>query len=91
MITGLILFGIFLIDVKPHSKDKAYKTIEEKTGYKQENIEEALKVMIYGQNDENATYRCITDIPFELQDACMHAISKHGTDSDIYAAWGGNN
>ncbi len=69
----------------------AYTEIAEKTGYTQENIEEALKVMIYGQNDENATYRCITDIPFELQDACMHAISKHGTDSDIYAAWGGNN
>ncbi|RKM55108.1 hypothetical protein D6853_10240 [Butyrivibrio sp. X503] len=66
----------------------AYDKIEQDTGYTKDNIEEALNLMIHGyNNDEDATYRSITDIPFELQDACMHTISVHGPDSNIYEAW----
>ena len=57
----------------------AYTKIEEETGYTKDDISNALQVIIYGYSEEGK-YHVVTDIPFELQHACLDAIDENVVD-----------
>ncbi len=67
--------------------DSAYQTIAEKTGYTDKDIDCALKLLIYGSS-ESGSYSEIRDIPFDLMNSCLDAISeKDGANVDVYNYW----
>ncbi|RKM57750.1 hypothetical protein D6856_13930 [Butyrivibrio sp. XB500-5] len=68
---------------KKHNFDKAsadtiYEELED-IGYQKEDIENAVNVIVYGHCEEG-NYNDITDIPFDLQNACLDAIVQNNTD-----------
>ena len=77
--------------------EKGYHVIENNTGYTQNDIECAMKILIYGQDypgkpnpkDSGGVeppYEEINDIPFELQYACISAISEdEEANIDVFA------
>lgn len=63
-----------------------YATIEEESGYTQDEINNALTVLVYGHS-VTGEYHVVTDIPFELQHACLDALKDGNSSIDVYYAW----
>ena len=67
--------------------DEAYITIEMSTGYSQDNIDNAMRIAIYGYSIDGE-YHTVTDVPCDLMNACLKAISdKDGADINVYRYW----
>ncbi len=66
---------------QPLEKDtykNAYQYIEDEAGYTKAEIDNAMEVVIYGHSsDSNAEYQAVTDIPFDLLNACMVAVDQY--------------
>ena len=63
-----------------------YATIADESGYTKEEIYNAINVLVYGQS-ATGEYHVVTDIPFELQHACLDALKDGGSDINVYSAW----
>ncbi len=64
----------------------AYGTIEEESGYTKDEINNAIDVLVNGYS-ENGEYHVVTDIPFELQHACLDSLQEGDSSIDVYYAW----
>ena len=67
--------------------ERAYADIKDKTGYTEEDIDNAMSVAIYGYS-EKGKYHTVTDVPCDLMNACLKAISEEdGADVNVYRYW----
>ena len=80
-------FGYLAKDAGEEDKAKAYRAIEEKSDYTKAQIDNAIRIVVYGEKaaKEDDVYQCVTDIPDDLLRPCIRAISSEdGADVKIW-------
>ncbi len=70
--------------------DSKIKMIEQRRSYTLDEINDAMEVFVFGADNvsEDNQYDSITDIPYDLQNACIYAIDESPvTGIELINAW----